>query len=250
MLKKLKFRFMAAFGKILGGGIGWALGGPIGAVIGFALGAVVDDSKFVVETTNTRMPTQTGDFSASLLVLAAAVMKADGSVLKSELEYVKKFYIKHFGLEHTQEQMLLFREIIKKEIPLSDVCSQIRRSMDYSSRLQLVHFLFGLSMADGQIHSNEVNIIERIAGLMGISLPDYNSIKAMFYSDSESDYKILEITNDVSDEEVKKAYRKMAVKFHPDKVAHLGEDIQKDAKEKFQKVQQAFENIKKKRGIK
>jgi DnaJ like chaperone protein len=250
VFKKVTYRFMAAFGKILGGGIGWALGGPIGAIIGFALGAVVDDTKFVVETTGTRMPTQAGDFSASLLVLAAAVMKADGNVLKSELEYVKQFFVKHFGVAHTQEQMLLFREILKKDIPLPEVCSQIRRSMEYSSRLQLIHFLFGLSMADGQVHSSEVNVIEHIAGLLGISLPDYNSIKAMFYSDSESDYKILEITKDVSDEEVKKAYRKMAVKFHPDKVSHLGEDIQKDAKEKFQKVQRAFENIKKQRGIK
>jgi DnaJ like chaperone protein len=81
-------------------------------------------------------------------------------------------------------------------------------------------------------------------------MADFNSLKAMFYADVDSDYKILEIHNSASDEELKKAYKKMAVKFHPDKVSHLGEEYQQDAKEKFQKVQQAYESIKKQRGIK
>lgn len=240
---------MAKFGKWLGGGLGWAFGGPIGAIIGFALGSVLDDTKVVANNSNFQNSTQIGDFSASLLVLAAAVMKADGTVLKAELDYVKKFFIKNFGVEHTQEQMLVFRELLKKDIPVKEVCIQIRSNMEHAARLQLVHFLFGVSSADGAVHQKEVDVIAEIAAHLGVNSPDFNSLKAMFFKDSESDYKILEITKSASDEEIKKAYRKMAVKFHPDKVSHLGEDIQKDAKEKFQKVLAAYENIKKSRGI-
>jgi DnaJ like chaperone protein len=241
---------MSKFGKWLGGGLGWALGGPIGGLIGFALGAVLDDSGTAVKATNAKYHTQRGDFSASLIILVAAVMKADGRVMKAELEYVKAFFVKHFGVEVTKDQMLLLRDILEKEIPLYDVCNQIKHNMEYASRLQLIHFLFGVSMADGQVHDSEVKVIEQIASFLNINMADFNSLKAMFYADTDSDYKILEIHNSASDEEVKKAYKKMAVKFHPDKVSHLGEEYQQDAKEKFQKVQQAYENIKKQRGIK
>jgi DnaJ like chaperone protein len=84
---------------------------------------------------------------------------------------------------------------------------------------------------------------------MGISEKDFESIKAMFFKDTKSAYKILEITPDASDEELKKAYRKMAIKYHPDKVSHLGEDVQKAAKEKFQQLNAAYEAIKKERGL-
>ncbi len=241
---------MTKFSKWLVGGLGWALGGPIGGLIGFALGAVIDDSGVVANATNAKYTTQRGDFSASLIILVASVMKADGRVLKVELDYVKAFFVKHFGVETTRQQMLLLREMLEKDIPLQEVCLQIRQNMEYASRLQLVHFLFGVSMADGQVHSSEVTVIEQIAGFMNISMADFNSIKAMFYADTESDFKILEIHSSATDEEVKKAYKKMAIKFHPDKVSHLGDDYLKDAKEKFQKVQQAYENIKKQRGIK
>jgi len=243
---------MAKFGKWLGSGLGWAMGGPIGAIIGFAIGSMVDNATVAVTRFDPSMPpprTREGDFSVSLLILSAAVMKSDGRILKAELEYVKHFFVKQFGVAHTKEQMLLFREIIKQDIPVHDVCSQIRHYMDHPSRLQLIHYLFGISLADRQIHSKEVETITMIANYLGISINDFNSIKAMFYSDADTDYKILEIPSTATDEEVRKAYRRMAVKFHPDKVAHIGEDVQHAAKEKFQKVQQSYENIKKHRNL-
>ncbi len=240
---------MSKFGKWLGGGLGWAFGGPIGAVIGFAIGSVIDDTKVVTKAAGVRPQTEQGDFTSSLLVLCAAVMRADGAVLKVELDYVKEFFIRHFGVEHTQQQMLVLREILKQPIPLNDVCLQIKQYMDYNSRVQLLHILFGIAASDGKVDKNELETISTIGSLLGISTPDFNSIKAMFIKNTESDYQILEITTNATDEEVKKAYRKMAVKFHPDKVAHLGDDYKIDAEEKFKKVQEAYDNIKKQRGI-
>jgi len=243
-----------SYRKWIGGGLGWAFAGPIGAMLGFAIGSMFDNAgkqeyQRIYNSPDARERTETGDFSASLLVLAAAVMKADGKVLKSELNYVKNFFVQQFGAEKTKQQMQIFKELLKQDIPLKDVCLQIKHFTRHSDRLQLIHFLFGISGADQHYDPNEVEVIERISHLLGISTADYNSIRAMFVKDSHGDYKILEVTADVSDEDLKKAYRKMAIKYHPDKVSHLGEDFQKMAKEKFQKVQEAYENIKKSRGL-
>ena len=200
-------------------------------------------------STTSIQPTQRGDFVASLLVLTAAVMKADKKIMKSELDYVKQFFLKQFGETQTDQQMLMLREILKQEIPLRDVCMQIKQNMDYAARLQLIHFLFGVASADNQVNADEVAVIEEIARYLNIQINDVTSIKAMFYKDIESAYKILEVSPTATDEELKKAYRKMALKYHPDKVHQLGDDIQNAAKEKFQKLNAAYEQIKKERGI-
>jgi len=244
---------MSKYGKWIGGGLGWAFGGPIGAILGFAIGSYLDrvsDLQYRGTPPYGRASrTRTGDFGVSLLILAGAVMKADGKVLQSELEYIKKFFINQFGAANTQEKMLLFREMLKQDIDVKKVCLQIRDNMNYHSRLQLIHFLFGVSRADGHVHTKEVLLIEQITNYLGINSSDFLSIKAMFYKDANAAYSILEITSNASNGEVKKAYRKMALKYHPDKLAHLGKDFQKAAKEKFLKVAEAYGTIKKERGM-
>jgi len=241
------------YGKWIGGGLGWALGGPIGGLLGFMFGSMFEGkssgSGYQELPYTSGQRTQSGDFSASLLVLAAAVMKADGVVKKSELDYVKRFFEHNFGQDKTTQLMLVLRELLKKDINLQEVSTQIRYAMDYSSRLQLLHFLFGVAGADNTTSDSEVRTIQDIAGYMSISNADFNSVKAMFVKAIDSAYKILEIQESASDEEVKKAFHKMAIKYHPDKVSHLGEEIQKSAEEKFQKLNAAHEEIKKRRGI-
>jgi DnaJ like chaperone protein len=235
------------YGKWIGGGLGWAFGGPIGAILGFMFGSMVDGMQSgSYEYSGTRR----GDFGVSLMVLAAAVMKADGKVVKSELEYVKKFLKMQFGEEEGQNKIMMLKEILQQDYNVQEVAQQIRQFMEYPSRLQLLHFLFGISLADGSYHAREIDMIEAISAYLGIRQADLNSIKAMFVKDVDSAYKILEITKNASDEEVKKAYHKMAVKYHPDKVAHLGDEVRRAATEKFQKLNAAYEEIKKQRGIK
>ena len=241
---------MGMFGKWLGGGLGFAMGGPIGGLLGFILGSVIDsttDQPSDYPSRSTR--TAQGDFGMSLLVLVAAVMKADGAVVKSELDFVKQFFVRQFGSESAKEAVLLLKDILKQDIQVRDICVQISRNMDYSSRLQLLHLLFNVSLADGKINKSEIDLIEKMSGALGINSSDFISIRNMFIPETDSSYKILEIEPSATNDDVKKAYRKMAMKYHPDKVSHLGDDFRKSADEKFKKVNEAYEKIKKERNL-
>jgi DnaJ like chaperone protein len=234
------------YGKWIGGGLGWAFGGPIGAILGFAMGSVLDGVR--IEKTYYH-GTARGDFAMSLLVLSAAVMKADGKVVKSELEYVRNYFLAQFGLDETNRLISILKEVLNQEINLEEVSTQVGYYMDYPSRLQLLHYLFGVATADHQFDPSEERVIQKIAGYMGVESSDFASIRAMFVKDINNSYDILEINPDATDEEVKKAYRRLAIQYHPDKVAHLGEDIKKAATEKFQTLNAAYEEIKKQRGM-
>lgn len=246
-----------SFNKWIGSGLGWAFGGPIGGVIGFAIGAMLDHMQPVPQlqegdpryrtTTHT---TTGGDLTMSLVVLTAALMKADGKVTQRELDHVRQFFSRQFGAEQAGQLLMVLRDVLKRDIPVHDVCEQIRHNMQHAVRLQLMHYLIGLANADGKIERSEFDMLQRIANGMGISDKDLGSLSAMFRtSDPGSAYKILEIEPTATDDDVKKAYRHMAKKYHPDKVAQLGEEVQKAATEKFKKVQEAYETIQKKRGL-
>ena len=191
------------------------------------------------------------DIPTMLMALSAAVMKADGKVLKAELDYVKQFFSQQFGNQFSTRHLQVLKQFIDSDrIPLNEICNDIRNRMPAEVRVQLVHYLFGIAKADGNVAESELSSIENIANLLGVSRKEFISLKNMFYRDVNSDYKILGVTESASNEEIKKAYRKMAIAHHPDKVASMGEEYQKGAKEKFLKIQEAYENIKKNRGFK
>ncbi len=246
----------SSYAKWIGGGLGWAFGGPIGGIIGFFLGSMYDgmqsseyEYKGSGAPVGTPGHTRRGDFSMSLLVLAAAVMKADGEVMRSELNYVKSFLNRQFGQDETDKMLPLLRDMLRQDIPVQDVCLQIKQHMDYSIRLQLLHFLFGIARADDAVHARELDILQSISRWMGISFGDFNGVKALFVKDTSSAYKILGISENATEEEIKKAWKELVKLHHPDKVAHLGDDIQKAANEKIQKINAAYEEIRKQKGF-
>ncbi|MDG1728931.1 MAG: TerB family tellurite resistance protein [Algibacter sp.] len=257
-----------SFSKWIGGALGWSFGGPIGAIIGLAIGSVIDamadgnNNPLLGERQSTgqrrttyrtqprqRPQTQSGDFELSLLILASIVIKADGKQNQKELDFVRQQFLNMYGKERANHAFKLFKNINKQNVSVRPVCLQIRQMMDHPSRLQLMHFLFGIAKADGTVTNDEERQIYTISGYLGISSRDYESIKAMFYNSSDNAYKVLEIDKSATDDEVKKAYRKMAKKYHPDKVIHLGKEHQQGAEEKFRQVQAAYEQLQKERGF-
>ncbi len=250
---------MSNFSKWLGAGIGFTFGGPIGAILGFVAATVVDkftNEDFVKEQQNyqkdfqqKRAQTLSGDFEISLLILASVVIKADGKVDERELNFVRSQFVGMYGKDRANKAFQLFKGMMKKQVSSRQVCIQIRQHMPHSSRLQLIHFLFGIAKADEYVSDIEVDEIRKIAGYLYVNQYDFESIKAMFYKSSDSAYKILEVETSVTDSELKTAYRKMVKKYHPDKLIGLGDEHLKGAKEKFQRIQEAYEAIKKERGI-
>jgi DnaJ like chaperone protein len=235
------------FSKWIGASIGWSFGGPIGAIIGMAVGSLLDSSsKSGSSFTQSEAPTRSGDFEVSLLVLASIVIKADGKQDQREMDFVRAQFVQMYGKERANQAFKLFKEISKQSnISTRQVCLQIRQMMDHASRLQLIHFLFGIAKSDNHVDETEVKAIASIASYLGINLRDFASIKAMFYKSSDMAYKILEIDASATQSEIKAAYRRMAKKYHPDKVLHLGKEHQKGAEEKFRKVQEAYEQLQK-----
>ncbi|WP_296383625.1 TerB family tellurite resistance protein [Winogradskyella sp.] len=261
-----------SFAKWVGGAIGWSFGGPIGAIIGLAIGSFVDNlagngtpllgekqtgrrrqdpyRQRPTQRKQQRPQTQSGDFEVSLLILASIIIKADGKQDQRELDFVRQQFTNMYGKQRANHAFDLFKRITKQNISTRQVCKQIKQMMDHASRLQLLHFLFGIAKADGLVTEDELRQIYTMSGYLGISNKDYESIKAMFYNTTDNAYKILEITKAAPDSEVKKAYRRMAKKYHPDRVGHLGKEHQEGAEAKFRQVQEAYEHIQKERGFK
>lgn len=235
-------------GKWIAGALGWAMFGPLGGILGYVIASKLESLSQAVQQGDDQSKGQRNSFLMSLLVLSAAIIKADGKTSQQELSTVRSFFARNFGPQAGNDAEEIIKSILSKDFNLYEVCSQIRSNMDYSQRLQLFHYLVSLGACDG-LHPREIDILETIATYIGLSQSETDSIIAQFKPSNDSNYKILEISPDATNEEVKKAYRKMAIKYHPDKVATLGSDILKAAEEKFKTISAAYEAICRERGI-
>ena len=226
-----------------------------GAILGFLVGSFIDNLNSssggrTVFSDFTRQKVSPADFELNLLSLCSIVIKAYGQVNQRELDYVRQYFLSTYGKEKANAIFRTFNEVIKnREISAQRICTYLNQRTRYEVRLQLLHFLFGIAQADGAVSNLEIEKIKEIAGYLRVGSHDFESIKAMFIKSADNAYKILEIEKAVSDDEVKKAYRKMAKKYHPDKVITDNEAIKKGAEEKFKEVQRAYEQIQKERGI-
>jgi DnaJ like chaperone protein len=233
-----------SLGKWVGIGAGWFLAGPIGAIIGYYISKKFFDGK----------NDQAKAYELSLLILSSLVIKSDGKIVKAELDYVKKFFINTFGVQKANKYFEIFNKLNKQSLDsqLRPVCQQLNSYVNHASRLQIIHFLFGVSASDNEIHPSEIELINRIAGYLNVNQYDFESIKSMFLTKGSANsldkwFAILEIDKSSSDAEIKKAHRKMVIKYHPDKLQGVSDDIVKLAEEKFLLVQKAYENIMKSR---
>ncbi|MEW2920810.1 TerB family tellurite resistance protein [Muricauda sp. ANG21] len=227
-----------------------------GAILGFIVGSFLDNlggfggGPKTVFQDYTRQRVSPADFELNLLSLCSIIIKADGQVNQRELDYVRQYFLSTYGKEKANAIFRTFNDVIKKrEISTQRICEYMVQRTRYEVRLQLLHFLFGIAQADGQVSKSELGKLQEIAGYLRVGRYDFDSIMAMFIKSADTSYKILEIDKNATDEEVKKAYRNMAKKYHPDRVVTENEAIKKGAEEKFKEVQKAYETIQKERGI-
>ena len=222
-----------------------------GAIVGYFLGNLIENfstkNKFKKSRVNN---ISSQEFELNLLALASLVIKADGKVTKQELDYVRSYFVSAYGKERANATFKIFNDNIKNlGISPVKISMLFNSALNYESRLQVIHFLFGIAKADGNVSVSEINKLLEFSNLLRLSHADFQSIKAMFINEVGGAYKILEIQKSATDNQVKKAYRDLAKKHHPDKVQHLGDAYVKAAQEKFQKVQKAYERIKQERGF-
>lgn len=247
------------------GGLGFVLGGPIGAALAVVITSMMDSSKALPSDSPSEGPgskdegprsrgrgqTYAADIKVSLLVLIACVMKVDGHVRKSELDLVKRFLIRNYGEQGALEALQILKSLLDQDMDVMAVAGQIADNVNYSTRLELLHFLFDLANTDGDFAESELQMIERIAGALRVSHADYRALAALYQKAKDPNwaYVALEIEPGATNEEVKKAYRRMAMKYHPDKVSGAGEEMHEKATEKFRAINEAYEHIKSQRGI-
>lgn len=254
-----------AFIKWIGGIVGWMAGGPLGALAGYVIGSLFEKS-----TTTSTVQTHVNDNTAtghrnsflfSMLVLASYIIKADGKIMHSEMEFVRQFLRANFGEQAVAEgnQILLNLFEQRKRMDavnpasfrntINDCGRQIAANLTYEERLQLLRFLSMIAQSDGNVCNEEINALKEVASAMGLSSSEVDSMLNLGRNTLDSAYKVLEIEPSATDEEVKAAYRKLAMKHHPDRVASLGDDIHKAAEEKFRQINEAKDQIYKARGI-
>ncbi len=254
-------------GVFIGGGF-W--GGLIGLIIGGMIDRIPAANVFSPRSSQQLSP---DEFIKNILIFTAAVVKSDnGQMLRSELDFVRNYLTNRIGTAKTQGALLILRDILDKDYDIEAISRELASNASVHEKLLILQFLFGLASSDGNVSNEEMNTIQNISAWMGLPHSTFESLKAMFfnayryrhqhqyqyqnssrpstsYYNIENDYKILEIASTATDDEVKKAYRKLAMKHHPDKVNHLGDDIRKTAEEKFVLLNESYERIKKSRGM-
>lgn len=216
-----------------------------GAILGFMVGGFFEHlTKNSVQIRRSSYAINPETFQLNLLALSALIIKADGKIEQKELDFVRSFFIGQYGKERADSIFRNFNTQIKKEAQRLDQLTQVFvQQTAYETRLQILHFLFGIANADGHVSNVELEKLSQIASGMRLRLPDFESIKAMFVKNTDNAYKILEIESNASQDDIKKAYRRMAKKYHPDKLRGQDPAMIKGAEEKFKEVQKAYETL-------
>jgi DnaJ like chaperone protein len=254
-----------AYGKWIGGFLGWMVGGPIGGLIGFFVGSALEGESVqplgynhLYADEQQQAEGNRNSFLMSMLVLSSYIIKADGRIMHSEMELVRRWLRQNFGDMAAQQGDQILRQLFDEARSMGDYsfrqkiregCQQIYMNTDYSQRLQLLNFLVMIAQADGRVDATEITALKEVAAWMQMPEMEIDSMLNLEKNDLESAYKVLGVSPEATDDELRRAYRRLALEHHPDRVASLGDDVRKAAEKKFQEINAAKERIWKARGL-
>ncbi len=246
---------MALQGKLIGAGVGWLLGGPLGAVIGGVIGHYVRDAPLSEESApaddpRVRQQQEELYFVASLVGILTSMLNADGEVKREEVRTIRRFFEERLGYRGESLDIVrdLIKQFLRKGVDLDALCHDMARRCDYATRLLLVECLIDVARADGHVHPAEEAVLRRAIAGLGVNPADVSGLRTAAAGNGRA-YEVLGVDPDASDEEIKRAYRELAKKYHPDRVAHLGEEFRELAHRKFLEIQEAYDRIRSERGM-
>lgn len=241
-------------GTVIGAGIGWLFGGPFGAILGTMAGNFFDRNSGLREGQSLFEQFNDSDrsfiFTTHLVGTLMSVAKADGHVNPHEVNIIERVFI-NLGFKGNELNYVrdLINKITYEDLNLEEICYQYKGVSDYNERLMLLRVVYLVAFADNLLHHGEERVINQIIEYLEIDPGDASKLRAEFIGEKTRYYEILGISNNASKEEIMQAYRILSKRYHPDKVAHLGEEFSRLAHEKFQMINKAYEEIKKERGF-
>ena len=262
---------MAIKGKLIGALIG-SIAGPFGTLFGGLIGHLFDrasEERRLLDSVSGRGPVPSEaqaeafadpvsqaqiNFLACLIGLSIRVAEAGGGVRASHVEALKEFFRRNFSFPSVDQEMIrrLVDEMYlnRDRIDVQGLCGYYAAVSSFEGRVLLLRLLFQIARADAQgVIRAEEELIRRMAGFLGLGEQVFRQVRAEFVRETGRAWEVLGLERDAGVDEIKAAYRQLAMQNHPDKVANLGAEFVKVAEEKFKAVQEAYEEIRRERGF-
>lgn len=236
------YSFDYKYFKYVAAAAGFFLGGILGGISAFFLvRELIDNADEGIDV-----------FELSLLRLSSLMIKADGNVDNEEIKVVRTFFFKSFGNEKATK---LFKELKKSPpIPsnLDEILDVIKTRLEPSKLYSVIQFLYTISIADGHLAVSEDEFIFNVGKKLGFTIKRLNDIRNQFVEPEKTNNNSSEkslylnklgLSGNPSKDEIKKAFRRLAKEYHPDKLAGVNETIKKIAEEKFREIREAYDYL-------
>jgi len=198
-----------------------------------------------------------------LINILVKIAQIDGRVTRDEVKTIRHFF--QYNLHYSQNQLLWVKELIKEAmastVSIESLLEEFRQKFAYEPRLILLELIYQVLYSNETVSEEELQLARNIGGYLGISAYDQRSTEAKYQAgyrrgpdepagaaQEEKYYATLGLSPGADFAEIKAAYRKLSMKYHPDKVGHLGAEFKKVAEEKMKEINNAYEYLKKKFG--
>lgn len=239
-------------GWLFGAGLGWFIGGPLGAIVGAALQHALSQSD-QVRIEEDRAPTNEETiFVANLVAIMTRICMADGHISKEERAVIHRFFEQSLG--YSGRELLIIDAMIdetnRRNPDLTQICLAFKRFANHEQRLILLDLAYNIATVDHVVTAGEEQAINELVSALGITAEEHSRIRARHAVAKRNDhYAVLGLDPTAGKEEIKKAYRALAIQYHPDKVVHLGKELADFAHVKFQEINDSYQAIRKERGF-